>query len=98
MSENVENVESLRKCTRCSHKITVEDWGIKPNGDYYKLCNACRVEALAKWNNRSKEYDEQKKLTRRRLVICPICGRELAHHCLLKHTKRKVCKASVPEI
>ena len=115
-----ENVESLRKCTRCVQEFPVVDWGRKPNGDYYQYCNPCRIDNRASWHAKSQEnkdtvaqnrkdkllYDsdyrktsiEQDKLTRSRRVNCPICGREVAQHCLSNHKKSKVCKASVPAV
>ena len=50
-----DNVESLRKCTRCENKKTVEDWGKKPNGDYFQYCNACRIDNRANWHAKSQE-------------------------------------------
>ena len=50
-----DNVESLRTCTRCVQKLPVEDWGKKPNGDYYQYCNACRVDNRASWHKISQE-------------------------------------------
>ena len=53
-----DNVESLRKCTRCNEKFPVEDWGVKPNGAYYQYCNACRVENRAIWHKKPKEIKD----------------------------------------
>ena len=50
-----ENDESLRTCTGCFKKLPVVDWGRKPNGDYYRYCNACRVENRANWHAKSQE-------------------------------------------
>jgi hypothetical protein len=50
-----ENVESLRKCTRCCEKLPVEGWGVKPNGELYQYCNACRIDNRAVWHKKPQE-------------------------------------------
>ena len=115
-----DNVETLRKCTRCVQKFPVEDWGKKPNGDYYQYCNACRVDNRAIWHKKPKEikdsaaqntkdkllydpeyrkqFEERSRITRSRRVNCPICDKEVAHHCLSKHKKSSACVGSVPVV
>ena len=67
-----DNVESLRKCTRCNEKFPVEDWGMKPNGDYYQYCNACRVDNRAIWHKKPKEIkDSAAQNTKDKLLYDP---------------------------
>ena len=60
-----DNVESLRKCTRCCEKFPLEDWGKKPNGDYYQYCNACRVDNRAIWHKKPQESKDTCKNNRK---------------------------------
>ena len=53
-----ENVESLRKCTRCVQEFPVVDWGRKPNGDYFQYCNACRIDNRAIWHKKPKDIKD----------------------------------------
>ena len=57
MSDNVESLK-MRKCTRCLQKYPVDDWGMKPNGDYYQYCNVCRVENRAEWHMKSQDIKD----------------------------------------
>ena len=67
-----DNVESLRTCTRCVQKFPVEDWGMKPNGDYYQYCNACRVDNRAIWYKKPKEIkDAAAQNTKDKLLYDP---------------------------
>ena len=112
MSGNVESL-TMRKCTRCLKKYPVDDWGTKPNGDYYQYCNVCRVEnrddyrrkaLVPEFRERCKEqhrenYNTQDAYDNRQLrVKCPICNREVFQSGLSKHNKSKVCRASVLDV
>ena len=57
MSDNVESLK-MRKCTLCLKKYPVDDWGTKPNGDYYQYCNVCRVENRAEWHMKSQDIKD----------------------------------------
>ena len=94
-----DDVETLRKCTRCVQKFPIEDWGKKPNGDYFQYCNACRVDNRAIWHKKPKEIkDSAAQNTKEKLLYDPEYRKNRIEQHRLTGSRRVNCPICCREV